>query len=170
MEQRYVKPPASVSAVKALRKLRGRLLSRTDIQILRLLDQRCHDIHLPARFHLLPGEVITIFPLRLRQAVRRHRRAAGRQLINDGYVKITVDHHRQRSGDRRRRHDQHVGTSLPGPFLPQPDPLVYTETVLFIGDHQTQLPKPHLRLYHRMRPDEDLDLSFLQLLQHFSFL
>lgn len=68
-----------------------------------------------------------------------------RQLVDNRGVQIGVGGHRQGAGDRRGGHDQLMRVEpLLLTFLPQRQPLMHAEAVLFVNNHQRQAVKLHL--------------------------
>ena len=104
-----------------------------------------------------------------------HRGSARRQLVDNRGVQIGVGGHRQGAGDRRGGHDQLMRVeSLLLTFLPQRQPLMHAEAVLFVDNHQRQAVKLHLLLEDGVGADNHLHLaagdSLLLRLAGFAFL
>ena len=75
------------------------------------------------------------FPFIGADGVGFHRLPSGGQFVQHRHVQIAVQNQRQGAGDGGGGHHQQVGIL---PLGGQAGPLRHTETVLFIGDHQTQ--------------------------------
>ena len=104
-----------------------------------------------------------------------HRSSAWRQLVDNRGVQIGVGGHRQGAGDRRGGHDQLMRVeSLLLTFLPQRQPLMHAEAVLFVDNHQRQAVKLHLLLEDGVGADNHLHFaagdSLLLRLAGFAFL
>ncbi len=86
-----------------------------------------------------------------------HRRAAGRQLIDDRNVEIGVRRHRQRARNRRRGHDQLMRKATGEPaLLAQQQALMHAEAMLLVDDHQAEALELDAFLEQRVRADRDL--------------
>ena len=68
-----------------------------------------NDIGLAAMGKLLAHEVPDLICALVGDAARGDGRAPGRQLVDDAYVKVTVEGQRQGARNRGRRHDQNIG-------------------------------------------------------------
>ena len=87
---------------------------------------------------------------------------AGRHFPHDGHVEIAVGRQRQRAGDRRRGHDEHVGVKA---LRSQRRALEHTEAMLLVDDRESQLAECHLLLHERMCADHHLNRSAGELRQ-----
>ena len=86
----------------------------------------------------------------------------GGQLIDDGYVQISVDHQSQRPGDGGSGQDQHMGIFS---LLPQGGALIDAEAVLLVGDHQSQPVIDHVLCQQGVGADAHVDLPGRQTCQ-----
>ena len=141
------------------RERRGGLFGRLRVQLIGLLDQRAHPVGLallPARIANAHDDFVASI---LGQRDRLHRRAAGRQLVDDRNVEIGVRGHRQRSRNRRRGHDQLMRIATGGQaLLAQQQALVHAEAMLLVDDHQAEPLELDAFLKQRVRADRDLRL------------
>jgi len=124
-----------------LRQRRGQLLGRRggggQGQRLGLLDQRAHPVGLLATGAGGGNRGEQFFLASARHGQRVHRRAAGRQLVDDRGVEVGVEGHGQRARDGRGGHDQLVRRLRAVVALgAQRQALVHTETVLLVDHHQ----------------------------------
>ena len=123
---------------------------------LALLDQRADDVDLPSRLHLRAQKAVHIAALFLGHDARLHRRASGRQLVNDRYVQIAVEYQRQRARYGRGRHDQHVGR---GALFGKERALPNAEAMLLVGDDQPEMVVGHALGDQRVRADHRLPFA-----------
>ena len=142
-----------------LRKGGGSLLRCLIAQLVRLVDERTHPVHLPAgaaRRHDPRDDFVT--PL-FGYHDGFDGRAARRQLIDDRDVEIRVSGHRERARNRGRRHDELVRktTVLLCLFL-QPQALLNAEAVLLVDDDERELRELDAFLKERVCADDDAQL------------
>jgi hypothetical protein len=78
--------------------------------------------------------------------------AAGRALVDHRHVQVAVEGERQRAGDGRGAHHQHVGARA---HLRQRQPLPHAEAVLLVDHHQPQPVELHALLDQRVRAHRD---------------
>src|SRR5579885_43967 len=78
------------------------------VHLLRLLDQRIDDIDLTTAAYLALDAFVNSGAAVFADDDRLDRRAPRRQLVNHRHVEVAIDGHRERTGNRRRRHHQYV--------------------------------------------------------------
>ena len=110
------------------------LLEVLQVDVLTLLDQREHDIHLSALVDLLADALVQTGCLIVVFMECYHWLPARRQLINHTHVEVAIDGHGQRTGNRRGRHYQYMRRVHT--LAPQLGPLRHTEAVLLIHHHE----------------------------------
>ena len=92
-----------------------------------------------------------------------HRRAPGRQLVDDRHIEVRVRSHRERARYGRRRHDQLM--RLPPAaraFFAQAHALMHAEAVLLIDDREAERGELHALLKERMRADDERRAALAQ--------
>ena len=120
----------------------------------------CPLLHLPAHELVRPVALVRRHPARLdRLAARRH-------LVDDRHVEVAVDREGERARDWRRRHDEHVRVAT---LFPQRRPLHHAEPVLLVDDREAEAVEIDALLDHRVRPDDDVDLTHRYLLLQLPF-
>ena len=127
-------PESQVRQFGCLERSEG-VLGGPNVERLGFVDQRAHDIDLPAGANLgandtpdpILGGVIT-------GPLGDDRCPARWEFIEHRHVKIAVDRHRRSSRDRRGGHDQDIGSGDGVTLLSQRSPLLDTETVLLVDD------------------------------------
>ena len=82
--------------------------------------------------------------------------APGRQFVDDGHVKVSINGHGQGAGDRGGSHHQDVGVQG---FLTQLPSLEHAEFVLLIHHHDSQLGELHVLFQQRVRPHDELHVT-----------
>ena len=181
--------PAMHQTGTHLRQRRLQLLARVDgvlqVQRLGLFHQRADPVGLPSLGHPAPHVLHHLVAARIGNQLGRHRLAPRRQLVDHRHVQISIEGHRQRARNRRRRHHQLVRQEavLPGSGLcrvlrspctlhlfggragipralpAQRQPLRHAEAVLLVHDGQRQPGKDHRILDQRMRADQHVHLT-----------
>ena len=125
---------------------------------LALLDRRADDVGLPPLRDPVQHEAQRLAPLRLSHREVLDREPVRRHLPDDRYVQVAVKDHRQRSGNRRRAHDEerHLRRlSLARKELALPD----AEPVLLVRDDEREVMVVHGLLDERVRADDHVRLS-----------
>ena len=130
--------------------------ARVGVGILLLLDQRAHDVCLPARPQLLAQQLIGLRAAALAgDHPRAYAQAAGGQLVQLARVEISVPGQGERARDRRRGHVQRVRRALGV----QRHALAHAETMLLVDYRQRQVAKVHVWLDQRVRADDQRQLA-----------
>ena len=123
--------------------------------ILGSLHLRADHINLPALFHLLGNEAIRGGTIGSVHHTVLDGQTVCRELVNDRYLKISVQNEGKGSGNRRGAHHQNMGL---GPFLCKPLSLPYPEAMLLVRDHQRQTVILHLLLNQGVGADYQIRL------------
>ena len=118
------------------------------VALLALFNQGEDDIHLSPFVDLLTDTIVEGGHTGVEDVCGSHGFAAWRQLIDHTDIEVAIEGHRQRTGDGRCRHHQHVGRI--GALAPKFCTLGHPETVLFIYDHEAQTGKLYRVFYHSM--------------------
>ena len=126
------------------------------VDLVAVLDDRQHDVGLPALGDLLAHERVGLVATLLGACRGAHRLAARRQVADHRDVEIAVRGQRQRAGNRRGRHDQDVGKPA---LAAQARALADAEAVLLVDDHEAETIEERRLLEHRVRADDQLRLS-----------
>ena len=124
------------------------------------LHERANHVGLLALFVRLADGAVSQVAARLGEHTRRNARPRNRPMADDARVQVAVDRERQRARDRRRRHDQQVGTRALGA---QGIALPHTNTVLLVDDDKRQMLERHIIRKDRMGTKEDVELARFQL-------
>ncbi len=85
-----------------------------------------------------------------------HRRAAGRQFVDDRDIEVREVAHRQRARYRRGRQHQHVGREAFGSAVAQSEPLGNAKAVLLVNDRQSESLEADRILDQRVCADHQL--------------
>ena len=96
---------------------------------------------------------------RVRNQFGHHRRAAGRQLVDDRHVEIGEERHGQRARDGRGAHVElvrHDAAAHGFAFLGQRQALAHAEAMLLVDDGQAQPVEFDMVLDQRLRADHQL--------------
>ena len=112
-----------------------------DGQRLRFLDERIHEIRLPALLHLLPHPLVDLLLVAFAGKVGDHRPAPFRHGPDGGHIEVSECRQGEGPRDRRGRHQKHVGAL---PFSHDCLPLENAELVLLIDDYQAEVAKFHI--------------------------
>ena len=138
------------------RKQRGTLLDCLRAHLIRLVDHGAHPIGEPARAAGIADAHDDLIAALLRNDDRLHRRAPGRQFVDDGDIQVRKRRHGERARNRRRRHDELV-RKAPAllALLPQPQPLLDTQAMLLVDDHEREVGKSDAYLKERMRAHDE---------------
>ena len=115
----------------------------TAVYILRLFYEGSHHIGLSSFFDLLSDKIIYVLSRFSASEKSPYRPSSFRHSIYNRYVKITVQYHCQSPGDRSSRHHQDIGVRS---LFCQKASLIYSESMLFVGDDKTQRFKLYVRL------------------------
>ena len=141
--------------------LGGLLLAGLLRVVLLVPDARADDVRLMAvadlLAHPLPGARQEVGLVGGRDDMAGDRRAAGRELVEDGGLQVAEDGHGDRARDGRGRHDEQVGRLLA--LAAQGVALLDAEAVLFVDDDQAEVVELHLVLDQRVRADDDPGLA-----------
>ena len=124
------------------------------LELLRFLDQRADPVNLAARAASLVHALDNLGAAALTDESSCDRSAPGWHLVDDRYVEIGVEAHRQRTRDRRGAHHQLM--RIADAFLPQCEPLRDAEPMLFIDDGEPEPRQRHLVLEQHMGADREL--------------
>jgi hypothetical protein len=119
---------------------------------LRLLDQRTHDIRLPAGVEMHAQPLVRLRRPFRADAGRDDRLAIRRRLRNLAHRQVTVDRQRERARNRRRGHVQDVCLAV----LCKGGPLLDAEPMLLVDDSDGEIGELDVALDERMRADRDL--------------
>ena len=76
------------------------------------------------------------------------------EFVQYRYVQVAVDRHGRRTGNRRGRHDQHIGGRSVTVLVTQGGPLLDAEPVLLVNHHHTQGAELHALLDDGVGADE----------------
>ena len=136
------------------------LVEAAQVKFLVLLDERVDDIRLSAHAQLGAQGLVDVHAVLLVAQNRRHRLAARRKLVDDRYVQVAVDRHRQRARDGRCRHHQHMGWDHV--LAPKAGALGNAEPVLLVDDRQPQVAELHGILYQGVCAHQQLYAAVLQ--------
>ena len=134
----------------------GHVRRRLEVERLGLLDERVHDVHLPARGDLVAQELVDLAALGLGPRVRCDRTSPRGELVDDGDLEVPVEGERERARDRRRRHHEEVRVVA---LLFEPGALRDTEAVLLVHDREPEPPVLDALLDERVGADDTRDLA-----------
>ena len=124
------------------------------VERLGFLDQRVHDVDLAPRGDLIAKEFLDLGTLRVGPRDGDDGPASGRQLVEDGDVEIAVEREGKRARNRRRRHDEQVGTLG---LAAQARALLDAEAVLLVDDGEPEILERHAFLHERVGADRARD-------------
>ena len=143
--------PLQLRAAQALRLVLGSPGHRR----LGSLDQRADDVGL-APVPKVPREALVGLRAAIVRYPGRHDRlAVGRRRRDLRHLEVAVDGQRQRPGDRRRGHVEHVRAAPLGERRALLDP----EAVLLVDDGDGEVAKAHVLLDQRVCSDRDLHVA-----------
>ncbi|MNJ53108.1 hypothetical protein D3C77_484840 [compost metagenome] len=123
------------------------------IQLVGFLDQRTDQISLPSCGYLALDEPKHPIHHMMLHPIGRNRLTPLRPLGQRRYVHIAKGGNRQRPGNRRRRHRQHVRIKA---LASQNTALIYPEPMLLVRHDQTERAKEDVLLNKRMGTDDDI--------------
>ena len=129
------------------------------VDLVAVLDDRQHDVGLPALGDLLAHERVRLVAALLRAGGGAHRLPPRRQVANHRDVEVAVRRQRQRARNRRRRHDEDVGKP---PLAAQAGALTDAEAMLLVDDHEPETIEERRILEHGVRADDQLRLARTQ--------
>ena len=139
------------------------LFQGVQVEFLVLLDEGIDDICLTAFLQLLAHKLVHLETVRFMLQDRGNRFASRRQFINDRYVQIAIDRHRQCPRNGRCRHHEYM-RRRGAVFAPQSGSLSHTKAVLLVDDSQSQVAELHRVLDEGMGANEYLQLATHQCL------
>jgi hypothetical protein len=87
-----------------------------------------------------------------------HRLPPRGSLVQEGEVEVTVEGEREGAGDRRRRHDEHVGVLA---HVGEGETLLHAEAVLLVHHHQAETVEAHAVLDEGVGADHELGRPLL---------
>ena len=96
-------------------------------------DHRADDIALPALGQGISNRPIRDVTAAALERDRRNARTWHGTMADDARIKVTVDRQRQRTRNRRGRHDKKVSTR---PLTSQDVALTHAKAMLFVNDHE----------------------------------
>src|ERR1700744_5035532 len=111
-------------------------------------NQWKNNINLSSLSDLMADKIHYLRPLVFETMNRRDWLPSGRQFIHHTVIKVAICGHRKCAGYRGGGHHQYMRRNCC--FTPQPGPLGYAKTMLFVHDGQSQLLKLDRFLQHRM--------------------
>ena len=124
---------------------------------LRFFDHRIDDVGLMPGGNFAAQKFPDAGEMRLRGHARGDRRAARRQLVENGNVQVAIERERERARNRRRRQHQDVRRVAVGRgFVHQPLALQNAEAVLLINGHKAEPREFHIVFDQRVRADDQL--------------
>ncbi len=154
--QAAVQQGHAVCREDVVREVIRHLRRRAQIRLLRLLDDRVHDVRLASGVQLGSEKRVDLVAPRVGLRDGAHRRASRRQVADRRHVEVAIGRDRKRPRDGRRGHHQHVGLQ---PLLAQQRPLQHTEPVLLVDDHEAERLEPHRLLHQGMRAHHQVHLA-----------
>ncbi len=137
---------------------------RSQIDFFGLFNQRIDNITLPPLGDFVSNHSIRPLGIVFGHVHRSNGRAPWRHFINHRKIQIAVNRHGQRSGNRRRRHDQRVG---PLALCHQLQALQNAKPMLFIDNDQAEIPKLRFVFNQNMRSNDDIDFTRRQAPEEF---
>ena len=126
------------------------------LALLVVLDLRTDDEALPSLPRQLADEAVQACAVALVHGEGVHLLPSGRQLVDDRYVEIAVDHQRERARDGRGGHDEHV---RPLGFADERRALAHAEAVLLVRDDQAEAGILHVLGKKGVRADHEVIFS-----------
>ena len=143
-----------------LRQVVGHLGRGLHVDFVRFLHERVDDVGLTAGVQLVAYERVDLIASRLGFRRRLDRDASRWQLADDGHVEIAVERQRERPGNGRRRHHEHVRQQ---PLIAQRRTLEDTEAMLLVDHDEAKLVESNVALHESVRADHEMDRSCLDL-------
>ncbi len=137
----------------------GLLGRRLRLELCGALDERADDVGLAALAQPVANVRVGARPLLLPDHPRVDGLAAGRQLVQDRRVQVTVGGQGQRAWDRSGRHVKRVRRTFPGSLAVQHGALAHAEAMLLVDDADRQAPELDVGLDQRVRPDDHRELA-----------
>ncbi len=132
------------------------LLCCRQIELFILLHQGADPIGARALRHGALQAADDLADPRRREGAGRNRRSARRLFVEGRAIHVAKSRQRQRSGDRRRGHHEHVdGRALRA----KRQTLLHAETMLFVDDGEAKIMERQIALHQRMRADDDVDFA-----------
>ena len=129
-----------------------------EVERFALLNEGIDNIHLSAQLQLVAQACDEALAVVLSVVNGLDGLAAGRQFVDDGYVKVAVNRHSQCARNGGGRHHEDVGWGG-AVLLPQGRALLHAKAVLLVHDGQSEIPKLHLRLDEGVCAHEDVHLA-----------